>query len=68
VLHLLTFTVTTDQIGKAITVKATSKNDVTSAATAKVSAVKVTSIDLQVNNTDADTKAANPYVSASTAR
>jgi hypothetical protein len=35
------FTVTTDQIGKAITVKAKSKNEVESAATAKVSDVTV---------------------------
>ena len=38
-----TFTVTTDQIGKAITVKATSKNDVTSTATAKVADVNLSS-------------------------
>jgi hypothetical protein len=37
------FTVTTDQIGKAITVKAASKNDVTSAATAKVADVNLSS-------------------------
>jgi len=38
------FTVTTDQIGKAITVKAKSKNEVASAATAKVATPTLTSV------------------------
>ncbi|WP_409335906.1 hypothetical protein [Eubacterium sp. F2] len=46
------FTVTTDQIGKAITVKAASKNEVESAATAKVSAVKVTNIVMKKANSE----------------
>jgi hypothetical protein len=46
------FTVTAAQMGKAITVKATSKNDVTSTATAKVSTVKVSTIQAYKANTD----------------
>ena len=44
------FTVTTDQIGKAISVKAKSKNEVESAKTATVAAVNVDSVAVQKKN------------------
>ena len=50
------FTVTTDQIGKAISVKAKSKNEVESAATAKVASVSMTDISLKKAETDANGK------------
>ena len=57
------FTVTTDQIGKAITVKAASKNTVESTATAKVTGVDVKVIDTKTVNPkatgDADKYAAS---------
>jgi hypothetical protein len=46
------YTVTTAEIGKTITVKATSKNEVASTATAAVSAVKVNSVTLQKYNAE----------------
>ena len=61
-----TFTVTTDQIGKAITVKATSKNDVTSTATAKVSDVTLNSADMKTVNDDAATAKTTPYKATAT--
>jgi hypothetical protein len=55
------FTVTTDQIGKAITVKATSKNEVESAATAKVSGITLKNAEIKTVNDDAATAKTKPY-------
>jgi hypothetical protein len=46
------YTVTTAEIGKTITVKATSQNEVASTATAAVSAVKVNGVTLKKYNAD----------------
>ncbi|WP_409335916.1 hypothetical protein [Eubacterium sp. F2] len=60
------FTVTTDQIGKAITVKATSKNDVTSTATAKVTGVTLKTAEMKTVNDDAATAKTKPYNDSTT--